>query len=160
MGELWDKIINLSATDKIALLALLISFLSALLAIYSYRLQKRINVQNLQAVYFEKIFQGYLLKDIPEMVTELGFDGDGKLKKNYRQVNKMMMNMVKDARYFLYANREFYLDLTDKTQALEDALIELSGKSILFKEEQDEELLNIHLLVSEIISCINKHYCK
>lgn len=157
MGELWDKFINLPATDKIALLALTISVLSA---IHSYRLQKKINAQNLQAVYFEKIFLHYLLKKIPDVVTKLGFDGSGRLKANYREINKTMMNMVREARYFLYANQKFYLELTDKTKALEDALIELSNEKIVFKDEQDRELIRIHLLVGEIISYINKNYCK
>lgn len=158
--DLLKSIENLSATDKIAMLALIVSVASVIFSIYSIRLQKKLNMQNLQAVYYEKIFNKYLLSEIPTVVTELDFNEKGKLNSYKMEINKTMMRMVRDARYFRYANRTFYFELTKHTQELEDALADLANKVVTDREEKNRELLAIHLLVSEVIACINKYYCK
>lgn len=160
MEGVWKILQGMSVSDTIALFALLLSVISGILSVKSLRLQKKLNMQNLQAVYFEKIFQEYLLKKIPEAVIKINFSWDGKLRPEYRNVNKVMMDMIKGARYFLYANQNFYIELAEKTKHLEDALLELSNKVIPDKQEQDKELIKIHMLVSEIIGYINNSYCK
>lgn len=49
-------------SDKIALGALIISFLSLGFSIAAISIQKKLNTTNLQAIYYEEIFKDYLVK--------------------------------------------------------------------------------------------------
>ena len=155
-----EKILSLSATDKIALIALIISVVSVILAIYSIVVQRKLNTQNLQAIYFEKIFHEFLLEKIPTVATKITFDSNGRLLSNYRDVNKVMMEMVKKSKYFAYADNDFYCSLKEKTLKLEDELILLANSTIIDMDKQKDELVRIHLLISEIVNFVNKQYCK
>ena len=71
-----------------------------------------------------------------------------------------MMEMIKKAKYFAYANNDFYCSLKEKTLNLEDELITLADSTIKDMDKQKDELVRMHLLISEIVSFVNKHYCK
>lgn len=159
MGELISSIIELSATDKIALLAAILSVASLFFSVIVFRKQQKSNIQNLQAVYFNKIFFDYMLEKIPEAAWKLGFDSVGRLNSNYRELNKVMMQMVRDARYYAYADNAFYLGLKEKTQELEDRLLGILNEVVLDREEQNKILVEIHENIAEIIQYINNKYC-
>ncbi|MBE5868264.1 MAG: hypothetical protein E7293_04795 [Lachnospiraceae bacterium] len=160
LEEIIKKMLSLSVTDKIALLALFISVLSVMLSVYSLIVQRKLNTQNLQAIYFEKIFHEFLLEKIPTVATKLAFGANGRLLPNYKDVNQVMMEMIKKSKYFAYANNDFYCLLKEKTLYLEDELLILANSTIKDMDKQKDELVRIHLLISEIVSFVNQHYCK
>ena len=149
-----------SVDTMIAFFALLISSISILISILSIRQQKRMNSQNLQAIYFKELFQDYLINRIPQVALKLGFDNEGRLKHTYREINRTMMEMIKGARYFAFADLDFYNELKMKSQNLEDELANISNQQIKVKEKQDEAIIHINTLISGIVDFINKKYCK
>ena len=60
-------------SDKIALGALIISFLSLGFSIAAISIQKKLNTTNLQAIYYEEIFKDYLVKKIPNAARQLTY---------------------------------------------------------------------------------------
>ena len=86
----------MSLSDKIALGALILSGIAFLVSVYSIYLQKRLNEINLQAGYFERIFEDYFVRRIPESARKLHFNSDNRLDASYRDLNLVMMHMIKD----------------------------------------------------------------
>ena len=71
-----------------------------------------------------------------------------------------MVELIKGARYFVFADFDFYSDLKMKSQNLEDELANISNQQIRDKEKQDQAIVHINTLISEIVDFINKKYCK
>lgn len=151
---------KLKADTLIAAIALVVSGISIVISCITLYQEKKMNLQNLQAIYFKEIFQEYLIYKIPQAALKLNFDGEGKLKVSYRKINDTMMKMIKGARYFVFADRDFYNDLKSKTQYLEDELAVLSNKRVQNKDEQDKAIIHINMIISDVVDFINKKYCK
>lgn len=149
-----------TADTIIALAALIISVISIVISCFSLHQDKKLNSQNLQAIYFKELFQEYLINKIPEAALKLNFDNRGKLEPTYREINKVMMGMIKGARYFVFADLDFYSELKIKTQNLEDELAMLSNQTVMDKKAQEQGIIHINKLISEIVEFINKKYCK
>lgn len=144
----------------IAIIALIISGISIVISCITLYQEKKMNSQNLQAIYFKELFQEYLMYKIPQAALKLNFDNEGKLTKSYRRINDTMMKMIKGARYFVFADLDFYNELSSKTQYLEDELADLSNQQVRDKWEQDKAIIHINTIISEIVDFINKKYCK
>ena len=54
--------------DKIAMAALIVSVLSLVISVIGVLIQKKLNRVNLEAKYFEVVFNTYILEKIPEKV--------------------------------------------------------------------------------------------
>ncbi len=144
----------------IAIIALVISGISIVISCITLYQEKKMNSQNLQAIYFKELFQEYLIYKIPQTALKLNFDNEGKLKKSYREINDTMMKMIRGARYFVFSDFDFYSELKIKAQNLEDELADLSNQQVRDKEEQDKAIIHINKLITEIVDFINKKYCR
>lgn len=146
--------------DKIAMAALIVSVLSLVISVIGVLIQKKLNRVNLEAKYFELIFNPYILEKIPEKVATLKFDSRHKLDKSYKELNDTLMEMVRNARYFSFVNQKFYKELSEKTMEVDELLVSISGKTIFQVKEQNQKLIEIEDAVSKVIVCINKNYCQ
>lgn len=144
-------------SDKIALAALIVAILSLLLSIINVRVQQNLNQINLEAKYYASIFDSYILKKIPDKIAALTFTNN-KLDKNYQELNDVMMQMVRDSRYFALSNPLFYKGLTEKTMNLDELLVSISGKTIIPREMQTKKIVEIENAVSKIIVYINSYH--
>lgn len=150
----------METADKIAMVALIVSILSLIISIIGVLIQKRLNRVNLEAKYFEIIFNSYILEKIPEKVAALKFDSGHKLDKSYKELNDTLMEMVRKARYFSFVNQKFYKELSEKTREVDELLVSISGKTIEYPKEQNQKIIEIEDVVSKVILCINRNYCQ
>lgn len=153
-----EEILQLFYSNIISIVATVIAVCSLIISIIGIIVQKKINETNLEAKYYEKIFDTYILEIIPNTFFKLQFDSKGKINKEYKELNNVMMNMVKEAKYFSFSNPKFFKGLTDKTKTLEDKLLDISNKTFLQNTEQKEQLVKIEDEISKIIVYINKNY--
>lgn len=142
---------------QIAFLALVVAAISLLVSIYAILQNRKINTTNLEAKYFEEVFREYSVNKIPDCVSKLEFE-NGKLNEEYRNLNHIMMEMIRKAKYYAYAKREFYLELQRKTMALEDKLMDKARDNVADIEEQAEFIYSVHMDIMDIIKYINKNY--
>lgn len=148
----------METSDIIALLALIIAAFSFGISIYNAIVQKRINTVNLEAKYYEKIFDKYLLDIIPEKLNNLKFENK-KLNKNYTELIDVMMEMIYEAKYFQFSNPLFYKELEFKIKEFEDFILKISNKYNVSTSEQLKKLNEIEEEVTKIIKfIIDNHY--
>ena len=152
--------ISMSLSDKIALGALSLSGIAFLVSVYSIYLQKRLNEINLQAGYFERIFEDYFVRKIPESARKLHFNSDNRLDASYRDLNLVMMHMIKDCAYFDYAKHDFYDKLCEMTKNLEERMINLAGNDLDSRIEQVKTIHSLRQDLTNIVKFINKNYMK
>lgn len=141
----------------IAGLAFIASLVAIIISVISLRQNKSLNITNLQARYFERIFTEYFVDKIPNAVEKVKFE-NGMLNKKYKILNNTMMDMIGDSKYFAYAKPEFYLEMKKMTIDLEDKLIECASKNVSDKMDQERFIYKIHEEVMKIIKFINKNY--
>lgn len=151
---------QMNSSDKIALAALFVAIVSLVSSIVGIVLQKKMNTINLEASYYQKIFDKYILDEIPKKVSELKFDSNKKLNRNYQDLNHLVMQMVRDAKYFSFSNPKFYDKLSKLSMKLDDKLVIISGKTVERVHDQNQLIEEIEKSVSEIVVYINRNYAK
>ena len=141
------------------ILALIISIVSAITAvasaIFTYRQNKRLNVVNIKAHYYEKIFDDYLIHQIPQSRKYLRFDGES--LTDGQKLLDTLSEMRTDALYFKYDNRDFYKELTSYITDVEDYICTCGNKKFE-QEEQAEVWMSIQKQMERIYSCIHQNY--
>ena len=148
----------MDTSEWLALGALAASLLAIGISVVAIVTQKHMNTINLQATYYEQIFKQYFLVRIPDAAEKLEYEQDGRLSKEYRELNKVFLNMMKDCRYFAYANNGFYRGLKERVQNLEEKLIDEASH---IENDIDKRMMfiySIHQDIMRIIKEINKHY--
>lgn len=145
-------------SDKISLVALIVAILSFAISIISIYVQKKLNTINLDAKYYELIFNQFILDKIPNKMSLIKFVSKGKLDSSYKSLNSVMMEMVRKARYFSFVNPKFYKGLSDRTKKLDELLVDISSKTYINIIDQNKEIIRIEDAVSKIITYINKHH--
>lgn len=150
----------MNLSDKIAMGALIVSIVAFLVSIYSSYLQKRLNEINLQAGYFEKIFEDYFVRQIPKSARKLHFNSENRLDASYKELNLVMMHMIKDCAYFAYAKHDFYDELCEMTKKLEERMINLAGEVEASRDEQVKTIYSLHQDLMDIVKFINRNYMK
>ena len=145
---------GIELSDKISLVALIVAILSFAISIISIYVQKKLNTINLDAKYYELIFNQFIL----DKMSLIKFDSKGKLDSSYKSLNSVMMEMVRKARYFSFVNPKFYKGLSDRTKKLDELLVDISSKTYINIIDQNKEIIRIEDAVSKIITYINKHH--
>ena len=142
----------------IDIMALALSCVAILMSILELVKNDEINKVNLQSVYYQQIFEDYLLNDIPRKITYIDFGDEGKLNEDYRQLTITLMEMLEKCLYFKFANKKFYDRLKDLISELDDELIIISGKQYENKYDREKALAVIYNKISGIVKCVNKYY--
>ncbi len=158
--SLAEAINGLSSTqsDILNYVAIVISFIAIIVSIYSIRVQKNLNNVNLQSDFYIEIFGDYLKNKIPNSAKNLTYDCNGKMDNSYRNVSKVMFSMIRECGYFKYIDNSFYYTLREKVQDLDEYLVNLAGKRVMNKEEQQNNLISVHKEIEKIVLYINKKY--
>lgn len=138
--------------------SIILSVVAILISCFAIIYQIKLNNANLQSTYFEEIFGSYLKTKIPKVMRKIDFDENGKLRREYREINKVFMAMIRESGYFKYVKNDFYVTLCSKTQELDEYLVEIAGQTFQNKEQQDSTKLAIHKKVENIVMFINKKY--
>lgn len=139
-------------------LPIILSVIAIIISGITIFYQIKLNNTNLQSIYFEQIFGEFLKTKIPKVMGKLDFDENGKLRREYREINKVFMAMMRECGYFKYAKNDFFHLLYTKTQELDEYLVEQAGKTFPSREEQDCIKIEVHNKVRNIVQIINKNY--
>lgn len=136
--------------------ALVLSIVSliatVLIAIWQICITIKINKINLNSNICEKIFDKYLIEDIPFNRRKLKFDCNEVLT-GWDSFNKILVDMKRDSLFFKYNDEFFYNKLTNCLTELEDYITSKINKRIYSTEhskifdEIDEKIKNIYLII-------------
>lgn len=138
--------------------AFVISVISLLISFGTLYQDKKLNSINLQSDYYKKVFEDYLLKEIPIAVSLIAFRADGKLDKDYKELNRILLKMLEDCTYFAYANNGFYEKLRKTVVQIDDKLVETAGTVITDLNKQVSFIYSIHQDMQSMVKLINKYY--
>lgn len=139
-------------------IALIVSCISLGISIYTLYQNHKINCTNLQSGYYKKIFEKYLLEEIPIAVRYIEFNHEGKLNKDYKELNKVLLGMLDDCTYFAYANNPFYEKIRCFIINIDENLVEVSSKIVTNSSDQALIIFNIHQDIQSLFKLINKSY--
>lgn len=115
----------MNTTDILALIAIVISVISAL---NQWRHDSKINKINLEADYFKELYMNHLLHLLPKKRAHMRFNGE-KLTDIDPMIDEL--NSIRmDSLYFLYTDSNFYAKLKNGLRDFEDFLITTSEQPI------------------------------
>lgn len=143
---------NLSSSDVIAVLAIIVSLGSAF---YQWYLDSYTNKINLEAEYFKELFLDHLIEKIPKARTYIRFQ-NGRLTDIDRLVEELKILNQKSL-FYKYWDRNFYANLKSEVQGLEDYLIETADSPLTFSE-QNKAMDEIQRKLEVIYSILGKKY--
>ncbi len=139
--------------DTIAVVISLVSLVvSIILAVYQINTNFKMNKVNIKYNACEKIFDNYLIKEIPDKRRLLKFDKTGKLT-GANELKNIIVDMIKDSLYFRYNDKPFYDNLIENLQQLEDFIVNSINKKY-DSVRQCDFYNNIEKFLSEIYKII------
>lgn len=136
----------------ISIIALIVSVASPY---FEYKWNQKMNKNNLEAEYFRKIYSSFLMKEIPEARLFMHYNHN-KLS-DVDSLTQVLRKIRQESIYFKYNNRNFYDELLDKLQILEDDLVLSEGRDmdndtyVEFYKRSERE-------IEAIYECITKQY--
>lgn len=134
------------------LASLIIAIISLVISFFQNR---KINSLNLQSRYFEKIFDEYLIKKIPESRKYIKYHND-RLVDADRLIDTTD-ELKKDSLYFKYSNKDFYEKLKKNIDDLGVFLTACSNRNEPDLDQQAKNLLEIGEKIESIYKLINKY---
>ena len=142
--------------EIIALCASIVSIaLTALLAIWQLKSSKRINDINLEADLLKNIVASCITEEIPTAYLDVCFQ-NGCLSGT-QALQDAITNLMRKVRFFKYYDVDFYNELKEHGQALENYIVENDGKHF----DVDECALvteKISKMITEIYVIIKNKY--
>lgn len=138
------------------LAALIVSIISILLSFavtaWQIIITIKVNKINLKSSVCEKIFDEYLIKEIPNARRFISFDKMGKFIGADKLV-KTIKSLIKDSLYFRYNDRKFYDILIQKLEELENTIVNNIDKRI-DNIKQNDLTNDIEKLIGEVYEII------
>lgn len=139
-------------SDIIAIIAIVVSITSVL---YQWKKDLKLNAVNLEAEYFQKIYERHLLSELPKARKYIFFSNN-KLK-DYDKLMDELNAIRNDSLYFMYSDKKYYENLKNALQELEDYLGNCGNKEFS-KENQDVIFNDIQEKIEEIYNIIISKY--
>lgn len=136
-------------------LSTLISFISLIFAGLALILSAKHNSKNLRSRYFEKIFDKYLIKQIPNARKYIRYNTTTYKLDDIGKMMDTLTNLKNDSLYFRYSDKNFYKELTSLITKLEDFLGDCSNTSERDEDSRAKNILKIGELIEKIYSLIN-----
>lgn len=130
--------------------------LSGLAILVSFKQNNKLQFINMEANYYSKIFDEYLITRIPKARSYIRFDNNNHLVDAQKLVDELSC-MRTDALYFRYANSDFYSELKKYTQDIEDYVMQC-GNNTFEAEEQYRVYSTIQEKIENLYKSINTHY--
>ena len=138
---------NVQSVDWWGIISVLLSAIALIISIYSIKVAKTTHRATLASTVFSSIFQPYLVNIIPKGREKISFP-DGKIKGHKGLVDDLN-ELRRKILYFKYADSEFYEDLHEDIQAIENHIVEAmntkhdSTAQLKFYAVLDEQLANV-----------------
>ena len=144
---------NCSEIDSSTIISLGALIISAITVFHTQKL----NSVNLVSRYYEKIFDKYLINQIPRARNYMRYDRETNRLEDIGQMNDTLARMKKDSLYFQYSNKKFYDKLCELINELETLLGEYSNIAEPNREKQIENESNIGDKIENIYNHIKKY---
>lgn len=142
--------------STIAIVVSVISIIvSAIAAHVANKQNLRLNRINMKARYYEKIFDEYLIRKIPQARKYLRFDKNRLVDS--QQLSDVLSTLLNDSLYFKYDDKEFYQKLRHMIQEIEDYVLEC-GNRTYEQEDQAEVYIEIQRKLEKLYRYINDNY--
>ena len=138
--------------------ALILSVISIGISFVTLWQDRKMNSINLQADYYKKVFEEYLMVRIPEAVRMLSFDEEGKLCESYKKTNEILIEMLDKCAYFAYANNSFYEELRKIVTDIDEKLVVCATEKIIDRDAQYKFIYELHVDIQNMVKKINKAY--
>lgn len=136
-----------------ALIVSIISiFISFAVTAWQIIITIKVNKINLKSSVCEKIFDEYLIKEIPNARRFISFDKMGKFIGADKLV-KTIKSLIKDSLYFRYNDRKFYDILIQKLEELENTIVNNIDKRI-DNIKQNDLTNDIEKLIGDVYEII------
>ncbi len=136
----------------IAALAFIVSIISLVI---NHMQNKKLSSLSMQARYYEKIFDEYLIDTIPISREYIKYI-DNKLIDAER-LNDTLDTMKKKSLYFKYNNDKFYKELIKTIENLQKKLADYSNVTETDQDKQYENIATIKEDITEIYHIIYKY---
>ncbi len=142
--------------DVLALIISIVSLvISSILANAEIKNSKKINDINLEAELSKDIIKEYLTKNFPNAISKICF-------KNHKLTNIVPLQTAlnglrNNLKFFKYCDNVFYSRLKDKTQTLEDYIVNNEGNTYSTEDQSDVmgEIIN---KLTDIYSLLKEKY--
>lgn len=142
--------------DLSSLIISMVSFVfSTISFIISFKQNQNINSLNLQSRYFEKIFDKYLIEEIPKARAYIRYYNN-RLADVDRLID-ILGKLKSDSLYFKYSNNNFYEKLKKSIDNLELFLTNCSNNSESDVDKQSQNMLEIGNQITFIYQIINEY---
>ena len=139
-------------TLVLSVLAIIVSIWSAIASYHQMQRGQRIS---LEADYFSDIFKDYLLNRIPNAWRKITFS-DGEIIQDDDLTN-VLVELGKKSQYFMFSDNDFYLELKEKLQGIEDDLVNAHNYNYS-KRQQESFKKKISRQLHDMYHFINKKY--
>lgn len=140
------------AAFVLSIVSLIISSCLAYLEIVS---GKKINDINLEAELSKEIIKNYLTEIFPAAISEIYFKK--KRLTNIVPLQNALNELRKNLRFFKYCDSSFFTNLKEKTQSLEDYIVNNEGCSF-DTEDQGEVMIEIRKKMTDIYTLLKEKY--
>lgn len=143
-------------TELASLIIAIFAFICSVIAvIINYNQNQKLSSLKMQSRYYEKIFDTYLIKDIPKSRNYMRYI-NGKLVDANKLIDTLD-RMKKASLFFKYNNERFYDELIKAIDELGDILTNYSNTT---EHDQDKQYNNINKVkekVTKIYQIIYKY---
>ena len=140
----------MDVSDVLSIIAIVVSFGCVIYEAYN---SKRINKINLENKYYEKIFDDYILYEIPEARKYFFYSKDSGKFEGTKKLQGVLVDLMKNSLFFYYKDREFYNQLKSTISEIEEYLMDSEGdmtpqKHSEFESEIDKKIEDLYTLIS------------
>lgn len=144
-------------SDNIAIVISIISLVCSVgFSLITYWQNQKLKIVDLEANYFTEIYQGFLCKKIPQARSSMKFlnrrlEGD-------QDFLDAISEMRRDSAYFKYSDEEFYGDVTQQLQKVEDYVVQVNNHPMIGDEEEKEFFRCLTAELQQLYRIISNRY--
>lgn len=143
---------TLSIELIISIVAIIISVVTLVTELF---FSNRNNKINLEAHFFTKIFDDYLITQIPEKRKKMTRDSETGKITGVDEFYDVLVELRQGAIYYKFKDKDFYINLFNKVMKLEEMLDELGQRSYdedsydIAKEKINAEIEKLYLFIAD-----------
>ena len=133
------------------ILSIIAIFISIGVPVFEYFYNKKINDINIDAHYFDAVYEEYLLRKIPDFRIKIERKDNGEMVGIDGFIS-LLRDMRKRSLYFKFAKEDFYDEIHSLLQNLEDEFVLLDN--VVSVEEYNKFQTKVDSIIYDIYSCI------
>lgn len=144
----WEVTVADVASSVLAIVAIAVS-------IIALSQSDKIGKASIRSDNCSKIFDSYLIKQIPEARTRLHFGSDGRLQNGNGLCNELDKMMISSL-FYKYDDNKFFVELNRKCDSLVDDIVDAGNHSLVSEYEQNHFFENVQKNLEDIYDLIDK----